>query len=188
MGLQFLHQLRYAVINFGRFSFDCSPLDSITKVKLAITLFSDLVGVTDHYNADKILKFFLTVCKNYRPVSYHNWDHAFSVAHCMYWVISQGPQMFSESEVKNLMENVLTCILDNLFVVMMVTFMHTCFRQNSLLVCRKCLSLWHAYVTIWTTVAPTVHIYQKQAPHWQIFTPTQSLRTTISTRPSLCFK
>ena len=82
-----------------RFSFNSSPLGSATKVKLALSLFSDLVNVKDSYDMEKMLKFCLTVCKNYRPVSYHNWDHAFSVAHCMYWVIKSAPNKFSELEV-----------------------------------------------------------------------------------------
>ncbi len=82
------------------FGFDCAPLDTVTKAQLAVTLFLDLVDPVG-FDRDKLLRFCLTVSKNYRPIPYHNWEHAFSVAHCMYYVIKGVPQMFSEIEVSS---------------------------------------------------------------------------------------
>lgn len=82
-----------------RYSFDSGSLGASIKAQLAVTLFFDLVGTSDCFDRDKMLKFCLTTSKNYRPVSYHNWEHAFSVAHCMYWVITGAPTMFTELEV-----------------------------------------------------------------------------------------
>ena len=74
------------------------PLDSLTKAQLAVLLFNRLVN-TSKFDQDKLLRFCLTVSRNYRPIPYHNWDHAFSVAHCMYYIITGAPDMFTETEV-----------------------------------------------------------------------------------------
>ena len=47
------------------------------------------------------MRFLLTVRKCYRPVPYHNWNHAFSVAHASYVIMSQSTDVFTESEVRN---------------------------------------------------------------------------------------
>ena len=43
--------------------------------------------------------FLLMVRKCYRPVPYHNWDHAFSVAHASY-VMMTKTEAFEEQEVR----------------------------------------------------------------------------------------
>ena len=50
----------------------------------------------------------LTVKKNYRDVPYHNWTHAFAVAHSMYLVIRSGNDKFTALEVWDL-EVMLQC-------------------------------------------------------------------------------
>jgi cAMP and cAMP-inhibited cGMP 3',5'-cyclic phosphodiesterase 10 len=45
------------------------------------------------------MRFIITVRKNYRNVPYHNWSHAFSVAHAMYTVIKQTKHYFSPNQV-----------------------------------------------------------------------------------------
>lgn len=83
-----------------RFSFDSLVLDSIVKAQLAVLLFGELVN-TSKFDKDKLLRFCLTLSRNYRPIPYHNWDHAFSVAHCMYYIIIGAPEMFTEIEVSS---------------------------------------------------------------------------------------
>ncbi|KAI3386479.1 hypothetical protein SNEBB_003767 [Seison nebaliae] len=48
-----------------------------------------------------LLKFALTIRKNYRPVAYHNWDHGLSVAHTAYSIFKQASkeQQFTDLEV-----------------------------------------------------------------------------------------
>jgi cAMP and cAMP-inhibited cGMP 3',5'-cyclic phosphodiesterase 10 len=46
-----------------------------------------------------VMRFILTVRKNYRNVPYHNWSHAFSVAHAMYTVIKRTKHRFSPNQV-----------------------------------------------------------------------------------------
>ena len=72
------------------------PADS--KPHLVITMLGDLVDLSQ-FDLDCLLRFSLTVSRNYRSVPYHNWDHAFSVGHCMYAIIKGAPQHFTEIEV-----------------------------------------------------------------------------------------
>ena len=51
------------------------------------------------FDLDELRRFVLTVRKNYRRVPYHNWTHAFAVAHCMYTVIRSNEGMFDTLEV-----------------------------------------------------------------------------------------
>ena len=46
-----------------------------------------------------LMRFTLTVRKNYRNVPYHNWVHAFSVAHSMYTVIKTCRHQLTHLEV-----------------------------------------------------------------------------------------
>ena len=81
-------------------SIDTAALSHDKKVKLVLTMFTDLVDVSSfQFDLDQCLKFTLTVAKSYRNVEYHNWDHAFSVAHCMYWLLKGSPERFSDIEV-----------------------------------------------------------------------------------------
>lgn len=75
-------------------------LSSDAKVQLAVTMFKDLVDIAS-FNIDenRLLRFTLTVAKNYRNEEYHNWDHAFTVAHCMYWLLKGSSERFSDLEV-----------------------------------------------------------------------------------------
>ena len=82
-------------------SIKTSVLSSDVKVKLAMTMLKDLVDL-DSFNFDQdcLLRFMLTVAKNYRNEDYHNWDHAFTVAHCMYWLLKGSSDRFSDLEVR----------------------------------------------------------------------------------------
>ena len=53
------------------------------------------------YDEDSIIRFSLTVRKNYRNVPYHNWAHAFSVAHAMYTVVTTSQNKFKSIEVRS---------------------------------------------------------------------------------------
>ena len=69
-------------------------------MKLALTMLKDLVDVDSFkFDEDCVLRFMLTVAKNYRSEEYHNWDHAFTVAHCMYWILKGSSDRFSDLEV-----------------------------------------------------------------------------------------
>ena len=53
----------------------------------------------NRFGLDELRRFVLTVKKNYRDVPYHNWTHAFAVAHSMYLVIRSGNDKFTALEV-----------------------------------------------------------------------------------------
>ncbi|KAJ1350837.1 putative 3',5'-cyclic phosphodiesterase pde-5 [Parelaphostrongylus tenuis] len=48
------------------------------------------VFVVCRYDRDELIRFVLTVRKNYRRVAYHNWAHGWSVAHAMFVVLMQA--------------------------------------------------------------------------------------------------
>lgn len=58
-----------------------------------------MLFLPSRYDMDTLIKFTLTVRKNYRPVPYHNWTHAFSVAHAMYTILKTTKNVFSPLEV-----------------------------------------------------------------------------------------
>ena len=51
------------------------------------------------YDMQNLHRFTLTVRKNYRKVPYHNWTHAFSVAHAVYTIIKTTHNKFTHIEV-----------------------------------------------------------------------------------------
>eukprot|EP01135_Chromosphaera_perkinsii_P007047 Nk52_evm26s675 gene=Nk52_evmTU26s675 len=73
------------------FSFAPRTLDGDGTI-LAVLAMCDDLGFTEKYRIPKrtLAQYVLTVRKNYRNVLYHNWAHAFSVAHCMYVHILKG--------------------------------------------------------------------------------------------------
>ncbi|ENN78871.1 hypothetical protein YQE_04660, partial [Dendroctonus ponderosae] len=50
-------------------------------------------------NVHALKEFILTVRKCYRPNPYHNWEHAFNVAHCMYNILLRNKSLFTNVEV-----------------------------------------------------------------------------------------
>ncbi|MPC93509.1 putative 3',5'-cyclic phosphodiesterase pde-5 [Portunus trituberculatus] len=74
-------------------------LEDMTKVRHAIYMFVDLFGLS-RFDKDCLIRFTLTVKKNYRRVPYHNWTHGFSVANAMYAIIKHNPKSFRPLEVR----------------------------------------------------------------------------------------
>ncbi|VDL76464.1 unnamed protein product [Nippostrongylus brasiliensis] len=77
---------------FDRFSFSPRSIgDGDAYVAASMTMFDDL-GYTEKYriNKRKLASFLLRVAKGYREVPYHNWSHAFSVAHFC-WISLRTP-------------------------------------------------------------------------------------------------
>lgn len=60
------------------------------------------VSLFRRFDLDDMIRFTLTVRKNYRNVPYHNWAHAFSVAHAMFTVIKTSEHRFTPIEVRSL--------------------------------------------------------------------------------------
>ncbi|XGW17786.1 hypothetical protein V3C99_002404, partial [Haemonchus contortus] len=77
---------------FDRFFFSPRSIgDGDAYVAASMTMFEDL-GFTARYsmNKRKLASFILRVAKGYREVPYHNWSHAFSVAHFC-WISLRTP-------------------------------------------------------------------------------------------------
>ncbi|KAL1487955.1 hypothetical protein ABEB36_015336 [Hypothenemus hampei] len=62
-------------------------------------------------NQPVLIEFILTVRKCYRPNPYHNWEHAFNVAHCMYNILLRNKVMFTEVEIKAM---IIACLCHDL--------------------------------------------------------------------------
>lgn len=69
------------------------------KVRYSVKMFTDLFGMS-RFDQDNIIRFTLTVRKNYRRVPYHNWAHGFSVANSMYSIIKHNKDVFNPNEVR----------------------------------------------------------------------------------------
>ncbi|XP_013384526.1 probable 3',5'-cyclic phosphodiesterase pde-5 [Lingula anatina] len=95
--------------------YDFSPwsVDNDQKPIYVIHMLKDLFDTADftsswgnknqkRYDLDTLYRFTLTVRKNYRAVPYHNWAHAFSVAHAMFTVIKTTSNKFKPIEALGL--------------------------------------------------------------------------------------
>lgn len=76
--------LRLTDLNFSDFS-----LDEDTMVKATLRMFLDL-DLIERFHMDYgiLCRWLLSVRKNYRPVTYHNWRHAFNVAQMMFAILT----------------------------------------------------------------------------------------------------
>eukprot|EP01135_Chromosphaera_perkinsii_P004850 Nk52_evm14s299 gene=Nk52_evmTU14s299 len=76
------------IIDFG---FSARSLDYDGTILAIFTMCREM-GFMDRYHIPerRLAQFTLTVRNNYRDVLYHNWMHAFSVAHCMFVCIMKG--------------------------------------------------------------------------------------------------
>ncbi|KAI0213878.1 putative 3',5'-cyclic phosphodiesterase pde-5 [Lamellibrachia satsuma] len=80
--------------------YDFSPWSVMMEEQplYVIYMFKQLLGNASRYSDLTLVKFTLTVRKNYRPVPYHNWAHAFSVAHAVYTVLMTSTHKFTPFE------------------------------------------------------------------------------------------
>lgn len=78
--------------------FNPFELDDYEKAQHALYMFSDLFGLT-RFDKNNLIRFVLTVKKNYRRVPYHNWTHGFSVSNSMYTIIKNSENAFRPNEV-----------------------------------------------------------------------------------------
>lgn len=86
------------VVGLDNYYFNCFQVQDYEKAINAMFMFIDLFGLTK-FERSSLMKFTLTVKKNYRKVPYHNWTHGFSVANSMYSIIKNSGEMFRPNEV-----------------------------------------------------------------------------------------
>ena len=73
-------------------------MDDMLKVRKALFMFVDLFGMT-RFEYETVVRFLITVKKNYREVAYHNWTHGFHVANSIYSILKSSPGVFRPLEV-----------------------------------------------------------------------------------------
>lgn len=143
------------------YTFSPFEIDDFKKVTYVIYMFKDMFGF-NRFDQKNLMRFVLTVKKNYRRVPYHNWTHGFSVANSMYAIIKNSKALFRPNEVS---------------------------RESSLvswynfLVSSVCRCSLARSVTTWTTVAKAISSCSTRHRPSQRFTPLQPWNTTTSTRP-----
>lgn len=93
-----VHNCYHDVCILCSYYFSVFKLDDFEKAHYAIYMFKDLFGLS-RFDSDSLIRFTLTVRKNYRRVPYHNWTHGFSVANSMYSVIKHSQNTFKDNEV-----------------------------------------------------------------------------------------
>lgn len=91
-----------SIPNLENFNFNPFEIDEYQKVNYVIYMFKDLFGF-NRFEKKDLLRFTLTVKKNYRRVPYHNWMHGFSVANSMYAVLKNSNAVFRPNEVSKMM-------------------------------------------------------------------------------------
>ncbi|XP_071053628.1 probable 3',5'-cyclic phosphodiesterase pde-5 isoform X2 [Onthophagus taurus] len=100
------------VIGIDDYYFNAFEIEDYEKARQSIYMFIDLFGLT-RFDKSSLLKFTLTVRKNYRRVPYHNWTHGFSVANCMYSIIKHSDNVFRPNEALALFIGALCHDLDH---------------------------------------------------------------------------
>ncbi|XP_065207520.1 dual 3',5'-cyclic-AMP and -GMP phosphodiesterase 11-like isoform X2 [Planococcus citri] len=95
-----------AKLKLHDFSFDDNDLDDHDTLKACLRMFLDLDFIERfHIDYEVLCRWLLSVKKNYRNVTYHNWRHAFNVAQTMFAIITttQWWKIFGEIECLGLM-------------------------------------------------------------------------------------
>ncbi|XP_063702295.1 cGMP-dependent 3',5'-cyclic phosphodiesterase-like [Culicoides brevitarsis] len=74
--------------DFSSFNFCPRSVNDHTSIRISLKMFENLNFCKKfHIRRNKLARFILTVQKGYRDTPYHNWDHAFSVAHFAYCLL-----------------------------------------------------------------------------------------------------
>lgn len=82
------------------FQLDTQTVPYLTKAHLFPMMLADVADMS-RFDPAQLLRFTLTVAKNYRPLPYHNWEHAFHVAQFGHAILRGAPEHFPETEVRN---------------------------------------------------------------------------------------
>ncbi|KHN74347.1 putative 3',5'-cyclic phosphodiesterase pde-5 [Toxocara canis] len=90
-------KLRERIVELETFDFNGMKLSELEKPLYAVYMFKSLFNGVIRYDYDDLVRFVLTVRKNYRRVAYHNWAHGWSVAHAMF-VLLKATTIFAPKE------------------------------------------------------------------------------------------
>ncbi|XP_062580022.1 cGMP-specific 3',5'-cyclic phosphodiesterase-like isoform X4 [Saccostrea cucullata] len=98
------------------FEFNDIPLDELETAKCTITMFTEANLLSEFKIPLEVMcRWTLSVKKNYRPVTYHNWRHAFNVTQTMFTILYTGGMIkkFDSIEVLALLVGCLCHDLDH---------------------------------------------------------------------------
>lgn len=76
-------------------------MSDLVKVKKALYMFVDLFGL-ERFDYEVLVRFIITVKKNYRQVAYHNWTHGFHVSNSIYSILKSSPDVFRPLEASDI--------------------------------------------------------------------------------------
>ncbi|CAF3996645.1 unnamed protein product [Rotaria sp. Silwood2] len=97
------HELPSNIPSLRQFEFSPWSVANDMKPIYVLYMFRDLATMNslnvNRFDMECVVRFILTVRKNYRNVPYHNWSHAFSVAHAIYTVIKETKHQFTPNQV-----------------------------------------------------------------------------------------
>ncbi|CAJ0573574.1 unnamed protein product, partial [Mesorhabditis spiculigera] len=105
--------LRDRIEELETYDFNGMRLSELEKPLYAVYMFKHLFHETIPFEYDDLVRFVLTVRKNYRRVAYHNWAHGWSVAHAMYVLLHQNRELFTPHEALALYVSCLCHDLDH---------------------------------------------------------------------------
>ena len=97
------------------FTFDDLSMDDDDTLRACLRMFLDLDLVNRfHIDYEMLCRWLLSVKKNYRNVTYHNWRHAFNVCQMMFAILTstQWWKIFGEIECLAL---IIGCVSFNSF-------------------------------------------------------------------------
>ncbi|VDN52735.1 unnamed protein product [Dracunculus medinensis] len=80
-------EIKDRIVEIETIDIDVRQLSDMKKPLYAIYMFQDLFDGIVRFDHDDLVRFVLTVRKNYRNVAYHNWEHGWTVAHAMYLIL-----------------------------------------------------------------------------------------------------
>ncbi|GAU92146.1 hypothetical protein RvY_04264-2 [Ramazzottius varieornatus] len=103
-------------VHLNEWNFDDLPLSDMETILCTLRIFVD-TGISESFKIpfDVLVRWALSVKKNYRPVLYHNWRHAFNVVQTMYCIITAGGlrRYFSDLDILALMTACISHDLDH---------------------------------------------------------------------------
>ncbi|GMR52448.1 hypothetical protein PMAYCL1PPCAC_22643, partial [Pristionchus mayeri] len=98
------------IVELETYDFNGMKLSELEKPLYAVYMFRTLFNDKFRFDPDDLMRFTLTVRKNYRRVAYHNWAHGWSVAHAMF-VLLNSTDIFTPFEALALF---ISCICHDL--------------------------------------------------------------------------
>ncbi|CAH2250978.1 cAMP and cAMP-inhibited cGMP 3, 5 -cyclic phosphodiesterase 10A isoform X1 [Pelobates cultripes] len=83
------------------YTFDIQPFEEFWPA-IYVYMIHQSCGKTC-FELEKLCRFTMSVKKNYRRVPYHNWKHAVTVSHCMYVILQNSQDLFTDLERQGLL-------------------------------------------------------------------------------------